>query len=152
MFASGVLLCSSPFSIGSPQKSGRVPPTFLVVGDRKEPCDEAPFVAAVPFALGLVASVASIASAQTDPHVGTWKLNLAKSKCSPGPPPKSITLTYEADGPRLTLVLQGVDVGGKPINPEKKKITAVFDGKDYAFPNQLYDTMVGGALTPTVLK
>jgi hypothetical protein len=27
----------------------------------------------------------------TDPQVGTWKLNLAKSKYSPGPAPKSAT-------------------------------------------------------------
>ena len=33
-----------------------------------------------------------------DPFVGTWKLNVAKSKYTPGPAPKSITSIYEAAG------------------------------------------------------
>ena len=40
-----------------------------------------------------------VANAQSkDPFVGTWTLNVAKSKYSPGPVPKSITSTYEAAG------------------------------------------------------
>ena len=35
--------------------------------------------------------------AQSDPFVGTWKLNLAKSKFNPGPAPKSQTRTWAAD-------------------------------------------------------
>ena len=30
-----------------------------------------------------------------EPFAGTWKLNTAKSKYTPGPPPKSATITYE---------------------------------------------------------
>src|SRR4029453_2501850 len=46
-----------------------------------------------------VLAVAAIATAQAkDPFVGTWTLNLAKSKYSPGPAPKSSTSTYEAAG------------------------------------------------------
>lgn len=39
-----------------------------------------------------------------DNWVGTWKMNLAKSRYSPGPPPKSLTVKWEktADGMRLT--------------------------------------------------
>ncbi len=41
----------------------------------------------------------SILSAQgADPRVGTWQLNVAKSKFSPGPAPKSQTLKIEAAG------------------------------------------------------
>jgi hypothetical protein len=29
-----------------------------------------------------------------DPIIGTWKVNLAKSKFSPGPAPKSLMRTY----------------------------------------------------------
>ncbi len=38
------------------------------------------------------------ATAQSDPFVGTWRLNVAKSTYSPGPAPKSITSIYEAAG------------------------------------------------------
>jgi hypothetical protein len=34
----------------------------------------------------------------SDPRIGTWKLNAAKSKYSPGPPPKSQTLKIEPSG------------------------------------------------------
>jgi len=30
-----------------------------------------------------------------DPAIGTWKLNVAKSKYTPGPAPNSATITYE---------------------------------------------------------
>src|SRR5215467_5297117 len=66
--------------------------------------------------------------AQTDPIIGTWKLNPTKSKFSPGPPPKSITLTYEAAGQGVKVTVKGTDAEGKPINSQ---FTANFDGKDY---------------------
>src|SRR5216684_8590801 len=53
----------------------------------------------------------SVASAQDDPQVGTWELNLAKSTFSPGPPPGRQTLTFQTQEHGLTAVLlvQGVD-------------------------------------------
>lgn len=46
-----------------------------------------------------VLAVTLVGHAQsTDPFVGTWKMNPAKSKYSPGPMPKSITSIYEASG------------------------------------------------------
>src|ERR1700723_1636024 len=36
--------------------------------------------------------------AQSNPLVGTWELNTAKSKYDPGPIPKSLTRTVEAQG------------------------------------------------------
>ena len=49
----------------------------------------------------VVISVAIAASgaapiAQGIPGIGTWKLNVAKSKYSPGPAPKSATVTFSA--------------------------------------------------------
>ena len=41
--------------------------------------------------------LSSTAWAQIDPYVGTWKLNLAKSKYNAGQPPKSSTVVVEAD-------------------------------------------------------
>jgi hypothetical protein len=66
--------------------------------------------------------------AQADPIIGTWKLNLAKSKYSPGPPPKSQTVTYEAVGQGVKVTVKGTDAEGKPIDTQS---TANFDGKDY---------------------
>jgi hypothetical protein len=66
--------------------------------------------------------------AQTDPIIGTWKLNPAKSKYSPGPPLKSQTLTYEAVGQGVKVTVKGTDAEGKPIEGQ---FTANYDGKDY---------------------
>ena len=66
-----------------------------------------------------------------DNNVGTWKLNLAKSKYSPGPAPKSQTLKIEAwgdDGVRYTA--DGVGADGKPTHAV---FQAKYDGKDYPF-------------------
>ena len=46
--------------------------------------------------LAVLVSAASLLAA--DAAIGTWKLNPAKSKFSPGPPPQSATVTYEASG------------------------------------------------------
>jgi len=64
---------------------------------------------------------------QTDPIIGTWKLNLAKSKFSPGPPPKSQTATFEAVGQGVKITAKVTDAEGKTINFQS---TVNFDGKD----------------------
>jgi hypothetical protein len=82
-------------------------------------------------ALCVVGALASVASAQSDPRVGTWKMNLAKSKFVPGPAPKTLSITYEASGSNLTALTQGTDQEGKPINPDKTKVNVILDGKDH---------------------
>jgi hypothetical protein len=50
---------------------------------------------------GLAFASAVLLAAQGDqnnPFVGTWKLNVAKSKFNPGPAPKAVTVTISADG------------------------------------------------------
>jgi hypothetical protein len=77
--------------------------------------------------------------AQTDPLIGTWKLNLAKSKFSPGPPPKSQTVTYEAVGQGVKVTVKGTDAEGKPIDTQ---YTGNYDGKDYPVTgNPNWDTI-----------
>lgn len=58
---------------------------------------------------------------------GTWKMNAAKSKYSPGPVPKSNIVKWEAthDGVRLTVDL--VPARGEPLHYEA---SGKFDGKD----------------------
>lgn len=70
----------------------------------------------------------SVAAWGADSHVGTWTLNLAKSKYSPGPATKNATLKIEAQGDGLKFTLDGTDGEGKPVHAE---FTAKFDGKDY---------------------
>ena len=79
----------------------------------------------------VVAVVSSAVVAQTDPHIGTWKMNPAKSSFTPGPAPKALTLVYTTAGGNLVVLLQGTDPDGKPINPEKNTQTIVMDGKDH---------------------
>jgi hypothetical protein len=79
------------------------------------------FLAAV-----LTAAVPEIGLAQT--NLGTWKLNLAKSAFSPGPAPRSQTLTFSGTGQNLTDNLEGIDAEGKPL---KGVYLHNYDGKFY---------------------
>jgi hypothetical protein len=54
-------------------------------------------------------------SAQTDPLIGTWKLNLAKSTFNPGPPLRSATAVIAAAGQGLTVNFEAIDPQGMPI-------------------------------------
>ena len=67
-------------------------------------------------AAGIAALMSAAGIAQTpDPAHGVWKLDVAKSKFSPGPAPKEMTLTIEAAGPGRKVSVTGVDGEGKPI-------------------------------------
>ena len=68
------------------------------------------------------------ARAAADEHSGTWKLNLAKSKYSPGPAPKNLTETIELDENTYEVAGQGMAADGTPMHLE---FDAKFDGKDY---------------------
>jgi hypothetical protein len=80
-------------------------------------------------AVGMFLVAASgVARAQaTDPAYGVWKLNLAKSKFSPGPPPKEATVTIEAAGPGRKVAVVGVTGDGTPLS---WGYSGNFDGKD----------------------
>ena len=62
-----------------------------------------------------------------NPHLGTWKLNEAKSKIAAGLT-KNTTVVYEAQGDNVKVTTDGTDKDGKPIHTEW---TGKFDGKDY---------------------
>jgi hypothetical protein len=59
--------------------------------------------------------------------VGTWKLNLDKSKYPAGQAPKSLTRTVSADGDNLTYKFDGVGSDGAAVN---FSFTLKLDGKD----------------------
>ena len=50
-----------------------------------------------------------------DASMGTWKLNEAKSKLSPGAP-KNNTVVYEAAGDNVKVTIDGTDQEGKPTH------------------------------------
>jgi hypothetical protein len=77
--------------------------------------------------LGLSAFLIGPALAQTDPQVGVWKLNPAKSKYSPGPALKSGTTTIEAAGAGTKVIVEQALADGTVRHWE---FTADYDGKD----------------------
>lgn len=62
-----------------------------------------------------------------NPHIGTWKLNGAKSTIPAGFM-KNTTVVYEAAGDNVKVITDGTDKDGKPAHTEW---TGKFDGKDY---------------------
>jgi hypothetical protein len=85
-------------------------------------------------ALAIVLAAGSVLLAQSNPFVGTWKLNLASSKYNPGPPPQSQTRTWDASG---MVMVNGIGASGKPFS---YGYSIKGDGKDYptmgAIPNK----------------
>jgi hypothetical protein len=82
----------------------------------------------------------SVVRAQSNPLVGTWKLNLTKSKYDPGPLPKSLTRTVEANGDGVTYTFEGVAADGTAI---AYGFSVTFNGKD----NPVSGSMPSGADT-----
>lgn len=77
--------------------------------------------------LGLASFLIGSAFAQTDPQVGLWRLNVAKSKFSPGPAPKSGTTRIDAAGAGAKVVVDQEMADGTKRHWE---FTANYDGKD----------------------
>lgn len=79
--------------------------------------------------LALATSMSALAQSSTDAGVGTWILNVAKSKFEPGPAPKSETRIYEdtPDGIRMTLHVETADGAS-----HTETTTYKTDGKPYS--------------------
>jgi len=72
-------------------------------------------------------AAAAVCVAADNVHLGSWKLDEAKSKISAGAP-KNTRVVYEAAGDSVKVIVDGVDADGKPSHNEW---TGKFDGKDY---------------------
>ena len=115
-----------------------------------------PRIAGLIMAVCVITTFPSHAFAQgTNPLIGVWTLNVAKSTFSPGPPPKSRTRTYTQNGDGLKFVSAGVNADGSASVPIS--YAAHFDGKDY--PNvgnpgvdMVTITMVGASTMDETLK
>jgi hypothetical protein len=83
-------------------------------------------IVGVVLGIGGVATVSADAAA--DPIDGTWKLNVAKSKFSPGPALQSQTRTYAETTQGVALTFSGVAADGSHTSGQS---TYKYDGKDY---------------------
>lgn len=84
--------------------------------------------------------------AQDNPFLGTWKLNVAKSKVEGVPMPKSLTRTVTADGNTVKYSFEGVGAEGAPVN---YSFSSSYDGK----PSPVTGTgMPGGADSVTIKR
>jgi hypothetical protein len=94
-------------------------------------------LAALVVSIGSSTAVRLLAQAP-DPLMGSWTLDAASSKFSPGPAPKSLTLKFEdsADGVKYQSDL--VTAEGQTVHQE---FTAKTDGKDYPVANSSIDTV-----------
>jgi hypothetical protein len=70
-----------------------------------------------------------VTTTAADQLSGTWKMNPEKSKYSPGPAPKDLTVVVESDDDNYKLDARGTDGDGKPIHVQ---YSAKFDGRDYS--------------------
>jgi len=94
----------------------------------------------------LVAVLASgVLLAQSNPSIGTWKLNTEKSKYNPGPAPQNASQTYEAQGDGVKVSNEGTAGDGSHY---AWSYTANYDGKD----NALSGTGTPGGADTIALK
>jgi hypothetical protein len=82
----------------------------------------------LPVIVGVAVWISSGQAQAEDSIVGTWTLNVAKSTYSPGPPPKSLTVKFEAAGDGIKSTADTVAADGTTTHTE---YTANYDGKDY---------------------
>ena len=85
-------------------------------------------------------AITTVAAFGADNTLGTWKLNVAKSKYTPAPfPLKSLTITREASDGGVKQTTTGERADGTAINAS---YTAKYDGKDVQVTgNSPYDTI-----------
>ena len=92
-------------------------------------------------ALGVGAVGAAFAADAADPVDGSWTLNVAKSKFSPGPAPQSQTRTYATTDQGVALSFTGVAADGTQTSGQSNY---KYDGKDYPISGSPdFDTLAG---------
>lgn len=93
-------------------------------------------IAAFLAALSLTA--AAVCLGADSPHMGTWKLNEAKSKIPAGAG-KNMTVVYTSEGDQIKVTTEGVGADGTATHGEW---VGRFDDKPYPVKgNQPYDSM-----------
>ena len=88
--------------------------------------------------VSLILAAAALAAFGADNTLGTWKLNVEKSKYTPAPfPIKSLTTIREAADGGVKMTSTGVQADGTPINSSS---TIKYDGKEYPITGAPWDT------------
>lgn len=88
--------------------------------------------------LGLALSAAH-ATSPDDPVLGSWKLNVEKSKFTPGPGWQSQMREYRATPAGVSVSWMGVNAGGAKM---QVRYTYQYDGRDYPMIGSAsYDTL-----------
>ena len=88
--------------------------------------------------MGLALSVACAASPD-DPVLGTWKLNVEKSKFIPGPGWQSQLRVYRSTPAGISVTWTGIGASGEKM---QVSYTYKYDGKDYPMGGSgSYDTL-----------
>lgn len=89
------------------------------------------------FAMLTVCLAGASACFADSPHMGTWQLNAAKSKLSPGMGGGGGTVTYSAEGDKIKVTVEGTDKDGKA---SRSVWVGKFDGKPYPVEgNMMYN-------------
>src|SRR5580700_9203248 len=85
-------------------------------------------------------AITTVAALGADNTIGTWKLNVEKSKYTPAPMPvKSLTVTREASDGGVKVTTTGEQADGTAINGS---YTAKYNGTDVQVTgNAPYDTI-----------
>jgi hypothetical protein len=87
----------------------------------------------------LVAGLSILSAQGADPRVGSWQLNVAKSKYTGGAAPKSQTLKIEAAGKGEKVTSETVSASGDKTTTE---YTADYDGKPHPLTGSALADMV----------
>jgi hypothetical protein len=92
----------------------------------------------------------ALAAGQPDPVIGKWTLNVAKSKFTPGPAPKSQTRTYADSAQGTVMKFTGVSASGSTVSGGS---TYKYDGKDYLVTGSPdYDTLAPKRLNGSTVR
>jgi hypothetical protein len=83
-------------------------------------------------AIVILLAASTLAAQTSDPLVATWTVNMAKSTFSPGPAPRSLTMTVVPSGDGYTITQDEVEADGTPSHGV---IALRPDGKEYPVPN-----------------
>ena len=90
-----------------------------------------PTMAMLCFAVAFATALPQAVLAQSNPWLGMWKLNLAKSTYAPGQTPRSTTFNFQGAGANLTNTVDTVNAAGNSIRLVR---THNYDGQPHPLP------------------
>jgi hypothetical protein len=104
----------------------------------------------VAITLSVATGTAAMAASHPDPVIGTWVLDVGKSKFTPGPAPNAARRTYAQTADGILLTYDGVAADGSAF---AGKSTFHYDGKDYPITGTPdYDTLTLKRVNRTTVK